>query len=270
MLVLLYNATGGRKSRYLIDFGGKKERQIHPSNRTSPSLSSPQKHPSSCCLCTTLEQQQDPPPLPVAPSALPSSLLSPSPCQANPWGNDTQGKEEEEQTAVTASPKVSETERTARQKKKTRGGDDWEDDECCAAREFWEETGSFWGLATSAALTSFSRRDGEETGQRKERKGDEGVSQVVWNGGESKSTLETDQNKQQEGSEDGLPPLIQGEDEQRQHNGDVTRPRRTLADKVCQRLEGDRLPESSVDLSRQAFLQLIRRLPVVRRNPYRL
>ncbi|PHJ21597.1 hypothetical protein CSUI_004561 [Cystoisospora suis] len=261
VLVLLYNATGGRKSRYLIDFGGRKERLIHPSNPTSPSLSSPQEHPSSSsCLSTTLQQQQEPP-LPLAPSATPSSLLSP-PSQASPSGGDRKGKKEKEQTAVTASPKASETERKSRQKKTTRGGDGWEDDECCAARELWEETGSCWGLATSTVLTSFPRKDGEETRQRTESRGEEDVSQVVERAGQSKSILEIGPNEQPR-SEDGLSSLLHGEKEQRQHNGDVTRPRREPADKVCKDQEVDRLPDSSLDPLRQAFLQLLRRLPVL-------
>ncbi|CBZ54357.1 conserved hypothetical protein [Neospora caninum Liverpool] len=136
VLALFYNATGGKKKNFLVDFGGCKERS---SSQSSPSPSTP-----------TLCRQSSPVPPADAQISSGASALSLSSSLSVPG---------EEHARL-----------EARKKGGTKQGPGWEADDACAAREVWEETDQLWGLVASHlhAQPHFRKRRREDAGKGRE------------------------------------------------------------------------------------------------------
>ncbi|KFG60725.1 hypothetical protein TGRUB_224830 [Toxoplasma gondii RUB] len=130
VLALFYNATGGKKKNFLVDFGGCKERSARsPPPPSTPSLSPPAS-----------------PVLPACSSSLPSSSLPHCASRVSPPSAAPLSSAPGEDQARVEARKKRETKRATKQ------GDEWEADGECAAREVWEETDQLWGLVAGYFL----------------------------------------------------------------------------------------------------------------------
>lgn len=241
VLVLLYNATGGRKARHLVDFGGRKERQLS-SGLNTPSLSCREGDP-----CTS------PTPQPSANFSSPIPLVAPPP-SSPPTSCRT---EQEELRAVGPSQSRGAETRKKSRKKQSRGGDGWEDDESCAARELWEETGGCWGLTTPTAFAFCGRRHEEPAGSRTESGSDQGLSHTVEERARGIDTKETRSEPRLDA------PPVQGEEEQGQDSGGVTTGPAS-GDVICRSSRLTAVRPFALASWHAAFIRLIRDLPVVR------
>ncbi|KEP67421.1 UNVERIFIED_CONTAM: hypothetical protein HHA_224830 [Hammondia hammondi] len=121
VLALFYNATGGKKKNFLVDFGGCKER----SARSSPPPSTPSLSP------------------PVSP-VLPAAAVSPPSASSVPLSPS--------RMPLSSAPGEEQARVKSRKKCETKQGPEWEADEACAAREVWEETNQLWGLVAGHFL----------------------------------------------------------------------------------------------------------------------